>query len=234
MTVTYEPIGGGLAVPVTDNCRFTEDAVRLAAFAAPTADDTVCDLGAGSGILPLLWCRRDPPKHIAAVERETAFAALLREAIARFSLMERIAVYETDWANENAMPQARSMTLVTCNPPYFPYGAARPSHDPLEAAARHEDRPDLLDVLCGAAARLLTDDGRFCLCHRPERLPDVFGALARAGLCSRRLQFVQAHENAAPSLVLIEAARSGSLRVLPTMLVHPRGDHTETYKRLYR
>lgn len=233
-SVTYEPLGGGLYVPVTPYCRFTEDAVLLAGFAAPAESEAVCDLGAGSGILPLLWCRRHPPAHITAVEREPAFAALLREAVTSQNLSERITVLETDWTEVAAMPPAHSMQLVTCNPPYFPFGASRPSADPLERAARHEDRPDLLPALCQAAARLMTDTGRFCLCHRPERLADVLVALQHAGLVARRLQFVQSNDKAAPSLLLLEAAFHGTLSVLPVHIKRPVGTHTVVYKRLYR
>ncbi len=233
MSILWQPIGGGLSVPTTNSCRFTEDAVELARFAAPRDTDTVCDLGAGSGIVPLLFCRR-PPTAIAAVEREAAFVALLEAAVERFSLSDTLRVYAADWNDDAAMPPPHSMSLVTCNPPYFRFGAARPSADPLVCAARHEDRPDLLDTVFRAAARLMSADGRFCLCHRPERLGDLFAAAAKAGLCIRRLQTVQATPTAAPSLVLVEAARSGALRVLPTRIVHADATHTAVYKKLYR
>ncbi len=232
--ITWQPIGGGLSVPTTASCRFTEDAVHLARFAAPTPADTVCDLGTGSGILPLLWCRARAPRSMAAVEREAAFVALLEEALTRFALRDRIRVYHTDWANDAAMPEAHSMTLVTCNPPYFRYGAARANADPLARAARHEDRPDLLETMCRAAARLLTEDGRLCLCHRPDRLHDITAALQQAGLTPRRLQYVQATPHAAPSLVLLEAGRHGTLQELPVHICHPVDAHTAVYKKLYR
>ncbi|MBE6763989.1 MAG: methyltransferase [Ruminococcaceae bacterium] len=232
--MTFESIGGTLAVAVDAHCRISEDGVLLARFAAPTATDTVCDLGTGNALLPLCWCRRDPPAHITAVEREAAFAALAQAAIDRFSLAPRITLICADWNEQEAMPQAGSMTLVTCNPPYFPFGASRPSPDPLRCAARQEDDPRMLDKLCAAATRLLTADGRFCLCHRPERLCDVLAAVREAGLVPRRLQFVQAHDGAAPWLFLLECARKGTLRVLPPLITHKRGTHTAVYKRLYR
>ncbi len=234
MEVTFESIGGSLAVAVNEHCRVSEDGILLARFAAPTATDTACDLGTGNGIIPLYWCRRDPPAHITAIEREPAFAALAEAAITRFALSERITLLEADWNDDSAMPQANSMTLVTCNPPYFPFGASRPSPDALRRAARQEDDPAMLEKLCRAATRLLTADGRFCLCHRPERLADVLAAVRDAGLVPRRLQFVHAREDAAPWLFLLETARSGTLRVLPPLMQQTRGTHTAVYKRLYR
>lgn len=234
MSYTFEPIGSGLSVAVNASCRFSQDALLLAKFAAPAKTDTVCDLGTGSGILPLLWCRRDPPAHITAVEREPSLIALLQTAIDAHDLSDRITPLCADWNDTSAMPKRSSMTLVTCNPPYFPCGASRPSPDPLRDAARREDSPQLLTQLCQAAVPLLTDNGRFCLCHRPERLSDVLHALSAVGLSPRRLQFVQTQDSAAPWLFLCEAGHGGVLRVLPTLITGDKGAHTDTYKRLYR
>ena len=68
MPETPLPLGGGITALVTAEHRFGSDAVLLADFAWPKRRDIVCDLGTGCGILPLLWCRRDPPAHIDAVE----------------------------------------------------------------------------------------------------------------------------------------------------------------------
>ncbi len=234
MNITREPLGGGIYVPVMPACRFTQDAVHLAAFAAPKPTDTVCDLGSGCGILPFLWCRHNPPHHITAVEREPVFAKAMQEAVTAQHLDGRIAVLNTDWSQDDAMPAPQSMSLVTCNPPYFAFGAARPSHDPLERAARHEDRPDLLNEVCRVAARLLTDDGRFCLCHRPERRAAIPEALHTAGLIPVRMQEVTATATAKPFLLLIEAAKSGELTELPPRILHADTTHTAVYRRLYR
>lgn len=230
----FEAIGGGIAVATDEHCRVSEDGILLARFAAPTSTDVACDLGSGNGIIPLYWCRRDPPTHITAVEREPAFAALAAASIARADLTSRITLVTADWNDTDAMPAASSMSLVTCNPPYFPFGASRPSPDPLRRAARQEDAPDALPRVCRAAARLLTPLGRFCLCHRPARLADVLTAVQQAGLTPTRLQFVHARDGAAPWLFLLEAAKSGTLHVLPPMITQTSGTHTAVYKRLYR
>ncbi len=231
---SFEPIGGGLSVAVDERMRVQEDALLLARFAAPTPADRACDLGTGNGIIPLLWCRREPPPTLFAVERETAFCDMTRAAIERHRLEGRLTLIEANWNDEAAMPEARSMTLVTCNPPFFAFGEGRPSPDPLRDAMRHEDSPRMLSELCRAAARLLTAQGRFCLCHRPARLPDVLAALTEAGLTATRLQFVQSQEGARPHLMLLEAKPQGALTVLPALLTADKGQHTEVYHRLYR
>lgn len=234
MTLTFEPIGGGLSVAVDERMRVQEDALLLARFAAPTADDRACDLGTGNGIIPLLWCRRTPPQTMTAVEREPHFCRMARAAIERHGLCDRITLTEANWNDTAAMPPAGSMTLVTCNPPFFAFGEGRPSPDPLRDAMRHEDSPAMLSELSRAAARLLANGGRFCLCHRPARLPDVLQALNSAGLTPTRLQLVQSQDGARAHLVLLEAKRTGPLDVLPTLVTADKGQGTEVYHRLFR
>ena len=92
----------------------------------------------------------------------------------------------------------------------------------------------MLEELCRAAARLLDADGRFCLCHRPARLPDVTKALAAAGLTLTRLQLVQTQDGVRPHLALLEAKNHGALCVLPTLLTSQKGQATEVYHRVFR
>ena len=226
----WEDLGGGILLPITDSSRLSEDALLLARFAGAMPADTACDLGTGNGVIPLCWCRRDPPKAITAVEKNETLAALAKDAIEKNGLQERVTLIESDWT---ALPASldHTFSLITCNPPYFPSGQGRPSADPVRDAMRREDTPDLLFGLFATAARLLTPDGRFCLCHRPERLQDVMAAASKAGLTSRRLQWVQTAEGVAPWLFLLEVGQKGTLRVLPPRVTGEQGSHTAVYKR---
>jgi len=226
---TFEPIGGGLSVAVNDYCHVSQDGILLSRFAAPLPTDTAIDLGTGNGLIPLCWCRRDPPQTIIAVERDPDFAALAKASIARHNLSDRIELRVADW---NDIDDVKA-DVITCNPPFFAFGASRVPEDPKKAAARHEDSPDMLDRLFQAAARMLTARGKFCICHRPDRIFDLMKAAETASLTVRRLQFVQVNAQAQPWLVLCEAAKRGSLQILPTVIVSEQGDHTAVYKRLY-
>lgn len=231
MTVlTWEPLGNGIAVATDEHCRFTADALLLARFAAAAPSDTACDLGSGSGVIPLMWCRHDSPQHILAVEREPYFFRLLQKSVEKNGLSGRITAVCADW--ETLQPTG-DKTLITCNPPYFPCNGVRPPKDPLRRAVRQEDHPAMLQALCAAAAGLLAANGRFCLCHRPERLTEVLAALTAAGLAARRLQAVQSTKAAAARLVLIEAGKNGSLRLLPAHIEHPTATHTAVYAKRY-
>ncbi len=216
-----ELLENGRFVLVEDFCTFGTDAVLLSRFAAVKNRDRVCDLGTGSGILPLLWYAADATPQVDAVELATETAALARRSVAENGLSDRIAVVEQDWC-ALTLPDG-AYDVVTCNPPYFAAGSGKVSEHPLRRLARHETATTLSDVTA-AAARLLKTGGRFCLCHRPERLPDVLQTLRRHGLEPKRLQLVHARADAAPFLILCDAVKQGgaSLQILPPHILESR------------
>ena len=108
-------------------------------------------------------------------------AALARRSVARSGLDGRAAVLCASWTDLDGLLPREGFHLVVCNPPYFPPGSGRESASPADRLARHEP-PGTLDEVVAAASRLLRFGGRFCLCHRPERLADVVAALRRRGL----------------------------------------------------
>ena len=161
---------------------FGQDAVALARFCAPTPADIACDLGTGSGVIPLLWAAENRlPQTVLAVERFSPAAALAAQSVFENGLSDRITVRESDWNDLPAAFDGR-FTLVSCNPPYFKRDNGKISANPARAAARTEENGEALPRLCNTAARLLAPDGRFCVCMRPERAGDVAAALEAAGL----------------------------------------------------
>ena len=66
--ISYESLGEGYYVCVSQEHRFGTDAFLLADFASPRRKDRVCDLCTGGGIVALLLSRNFHPEKIYAVE----------------------------------------------------------------------------------------------------------------------------------------------------------------------
>ena len=97
-------------------------------------------------------------------------------------------------------------------------GAGLRNPDERMENARHECTCTLEDV-AKAGRDVLRFGGRFCLCHRPERLTDLLCSLRACGLEPKRLQLSAHGPDRPPSLVLVEAVRQGrpGLEILPTL-----------------
>ena len=94
------------------------DAVLLADFAAPRRHDRVCDLGTGTGIIPLLLYARENTISADAVEIQPDMADMAARSMAMNGLNEKIRVLPGDLRSiRTLLPHAR-YDLVTCNPPY--------------------------------------------------------------------------------------------------------------------
>lgn len=213
----WEPLGSrSRGVYRLPGCSFGEDALALARFAVPRPGERVCDLGTGTGVLPLYWYREPGEAQgpsIDAVELDPAAAALARRAVRESGLDSLIRVWEDDLrALEEVLP-AGAYDRVTCNPPYFYGKSAFPSG--AAAARRRLARQEgphgcTLDQVLAAAARLLKNGGRFFVCHRPERLTDLVSGLRAHGLEPKRLRLLLARPgDAAPWLLLCEARKGG-------------------------
>lgn len=207
MGIRFEPLGGGVDAAVSETAGFGVDAFLLARFAAPRPGERIADLGTGCGILPLLFLKDPSIPWVSGLELQEEAVALARLSLQRNGWEDRAEIVQGDWASP-PLPR-ESYRLVVCNPPYFPPGSGRRSEAPQAELARHE-RPGTLRQVTAAAARLLQYGGRFCLCHRPQRLADVLEALRGAGLELKRLRPVQQREGEAPWLLLIEAKKGGN------------------------
>ncbi len=230
-----ENLGAGITAVISDAHGFGTDAILLAHFAAPKKNDKACDLGTGCGIIPLLWCREARAAKITAVEIQTGACEQVRKAIEINRLSGRLEIVNADLRELKGVLPAGAFDLVTMNPPYKAQGAGRASKDEAGLIARHEVMCTLEEA-AAAAAGLLKFGGRFCLCHRPERLCDVFTAMRAAGVEPKRLRMVAQTNGKAPWLILAEGRKGGK----PGLVIEPQlavenesGGYSEEMKSIY-
>ncbi len=206
-----EPLGNGMQICVSDSHTFGTDAILLANFAAIKRKDKACDMGTGCGIIPLIWCKGQT-NSITAVDIQPAAINQLNESIALNSLEGRIVPVNCDLRFLKDVLPFGSYDLVTMNPPYKPVGAGIESLSEAEKIARHEVMCTVDDAV-SAAAKLLKFGGRFCMCHRPERLCDIIVSMRQGGIEVKRIRFVTQKADTAPWLVLVEGKRGSKSSV---------------------
>jgi len=125
-------------------------------------------------------------------------------------------------------------TLVTCNPPYKAPNGGLKNNDSVNAVARHEIACTLEDII-SVSARLLETSGRLCMCHRPERLSELFTLMSKYKLEPKRMRLVCQRTGKEPWLVLIEGrkcAKTG-MRIEPTLYVYEGDGFSPEMIRIY-
>ena len=215
-----EALGAGRFVIVSHSHGFGADALLLADFAAPRWGERALDLGTGCGILPLFWCREGKLAHATGMEIQQAVHDQFRRSILLNRLEGRLCAACGDLRDWRPSAAEKLFDLVTVNPPYFPLRAGAACAQEPFRVARQEAQCTLSDAV-RAGARLTRFGGRFCLCHKPERLCDVMCEMRAQGLEPKRLRFVAQRLACAPWLFLLEGRRGGKpgLSVEPLFVV---------------
>lgn len=227
-------VGGLRIIQKKDGYRFSLDPVLLCAFARIEPGEPVCDLGTGSGIIPLLLARRTTAGPITGVEVQPELADRARRSVELNGLEERVTVLACDLRRIRESLSAESCRVVLANPPYRAAGSGRLSPRGERALARHEMHGDLNDfVRC--AAWLLSTGGRFYLVYLAERLAEMLTAMRAAGLEPKRLRCVHSRQGEEARLVLVEGRKGGrpGLTVEAPLYVYANGSYTTEVLDIY-
>ena len=216
-----EPLGNGVKIYVSKSYHFSTDTILLADFSMPKSGKKCVDLGTGCGTIPLLWLKRDRSILVDAVELQKSACELAEKSVELNGFADNMRVINSDLRELRGTLGFGCYDVVACNPPYKQGGTGIKNPESAKLIARHESECTLGDI-CAAASKLLQFGGRFCVCHRPERLADVMESMREADIEPKRLRLVQQRKSKAPKLFLLEGRKSGNrgfLDVLPTLFI---------------
>lgn len=220
MTKSIERLSDDIFIEVSDEHTFGKDALLLAYFAGPKNKDKALDMGTGCGIIPFLWLRNPEQSPVHCLDIQQSAIELVAGSIARNNLSGRLVAHLCDLREIRGEFPAEGFSLVTMNPPYKPVGTGIESKSSSAKIARHEICCNIEDAV-KAAAYLLKFGGRFCMCHRPERLADAVCLMRQYSLEPKRLRFVVDKTGQEPFLFLIEGKKNAKpfLRIEPQLSI---------------
>ena len=236
MAHTFISLARGISAAISAQHRFTTDSVLLARFAAPRATEIAAEFCCGCGAVTLLWFGEGetPPASTVGVELVPEAAQLFSLSVAKNKLQDRITVVCADLKDYKNIPELvpNAFDLVVCNPPYFEAGYGQGPRQ----TARQETAVSIGEV-CAAASRALRYGGRFCVCFKPQRLPDLFEAMRAAGIEPKRIRPVLVRQSQPPHLLLVEGRLGGNRQLdwLPAwVLQSDDGSFSGDYHEIYR
>ena len=230
-----EALAKNLNIYVSEAHIFTSDAIVLADFCKPRHKDKCCDLGTGNGIIPLLWHRDFRPKEIVGVELAESAIELLNKTLQENNLQDVIKPIHCDLRALNGVLQNEYFDIVSINPPYKKLGTGIVNEGEDYKNARHEFTCTLDDA-AKAASQILKFGGKFCICQRPERLPDIFASMRKFKIEPKSMREVIQRDGKEPSLVLVEGKKGSApgFRIQsPLILETSDGEYTEEAKELF-
>lgn len=231
--ISYERLKNNIEICVSKEHKFGTDAFLLADFAEPRHKDSVCDLGTGCGIIPVLMQIKFNPSIIYGVDIQKQAIEQFTNTVEKNNLKNIIPVCADLKELWDGCPTGK-FDLVTCNPPYKAAKAGIESALTPHKIARHEILCNIDDI-CKASSRLLKYGGRFCLCNRPERLGDVITAMKNNKIEPKRIRFISKTPDSAPWLFLIDGRLGGKpfLKILPQLYVNGENGFSDELLSIY-
>ena len=216
----FERLSDEIYIEVSAEHTFGTDALLLAYFASPKNNDRAMDMGTGCGIIPFLWLRNSKQSPVHCLDIQQNAIEQVKHSIEKNALQGRLVPHFCDLREIRSEFPAEGFSLVTMNPPYKPVGTGIESKSNSAKIARHEICCNIEDAV-KAAAYLLKFGGRFCMCHRPERLADAVCLMRQYSLEPKRLRFVTDKKGQEPFLFLIEGKKNAKpfLRVEPLLQI---------------
>lgn len=231
----FERLSDDIKIAVSDDHTFGTDAVILSHFAGIKIRDKALDMGTGCGIIPILWLRNEKINNVSCLDiQENAYEQVCF-TIKENRLEDRIKPYLCDLREISKTFTAEQFSLVTMNPPYKPVGTGIESLSESAKIARHEICCSIEDAV-KAASYLLKYGGRFCMCHRPERLVDTLEIMRKYKLEPKRLRFVQDRNGEQPFLFLVQGQKGAKpfLRVESQLIIKKEsGKFTDEMLEIY-
>jgi methyltransferase type 11 len=218
-----------------DKFCFGIDAVLLANFVKVKRGGHAVDLCTGSGIVPVLLSVKTQAKKITGIEIQEYIADMANRSVKYNSLEEKIDIINDDIANALKYIKHGSVDTVSVNPPYMKDTTAIKNPDLPLAIARHELLTDL-DKVVEIAGKLLKENGKFFMIHKPSRLSEIFVALKKNRIEPKRMRFVHPYMESKANLVLIEGVKGSGvwLDVEPPLAVYKdKNVYTDEVLKIY-
>lgn len=215
--------------------RFGVDAVLLSNFANVKNRHRVVDLCTGTGIVPFLVYGKYKPKEVIGIEIQEDMVEMANRSSQYNNVEDIVKFKNVDLKNIDFLKTLGTFDVLTVNPPYKLNNSGILNPNDKLAIARHEVMCNLEDVII-AARRLLKDNGRMYMVHRPERLIDIFELMRKHKIEPKRVQMIQPNVKKAPNIVLVEGQRDGGayLKWEPPLYVYNEdGTYTKELNKIY-
>jgi tRNA1Val (adenine37-N6)-methyltransferase len=211
--------------------RLSIDPLLLANFVVLRRSDTLLDIGAGCGIIPIYLARRGCENRLVGIEVQDDLYDLSRRNKALNSCAN-VEFVKGDVRKEKT--GLGSFNVIVSNPPYVKVKTGRASPQESRLVARYESSLDL-GALLAAASSLLQTHGKLCLIYPAARLAELLGGARSFGLEPKRVRPVYSRQGEAAVLFLVECVKGGgvNLKVEPPLYIYDKDDYTEEVKAYY-
>ncbi|MEG1790693.1 MAG: tRNA1(Val) (adenine(37)-N6)-methyltransferase [Clostridia bacterium] len=213
---------------------FTSDAVLLANTVNASANDRVCDLCSGSGIIAMLIASKRNAREVVGVELQAEMADMAQRSVDLNNLGDKVKILQLSAQDAPSKLGYGSFDIVVANPPYGTVGTGRICEDERIAICKNEIKLTLNELVL-SASKLTKFGGKFYMIHRADRLAEIIFALKMVSLEPKAITIIYPKADKTPDTFIVECINGGKPGlILKSLTVY---EHNNTYtaeaKKLY-
>lgn len=186
---------------------FTSDAVLLANNVTVKKGDKVCDLGTGSGIIPILMTAKTELSQAVGLELIERQVDMATRSVEYNKLQDRLKIVHGDIKEADKIFGVGVFDLVVSNPPYGIVGTGEMKQDSWIAQSRYEITVTLEEVI-RSASKIVRYGGRVAIINKAERLSEMTCLMVKYGIEPKKLINVFRKGDMADT-VIVEGVRGG-------------------------
>ena len=190
-----------------DGYCFTSDAVLLANLVTVKKGDRVCDLGTGSGIIPILMTAKTELKKATGLELIDRQVDMATRSVEYNKLSDRVEIVHGDIKEADKIFGSGVFDLVVSNPPYGKLGSGEMKQDSWIASSRYEITVNLEEVI-RSASKIVRYGGRVAIINKADRLSEMTCLMTKYGIEPKKLINIFRKGNLADT-VIVEGVRGG-------------------------
>ncbi|MEG0284084.1 MAG: tRNA1(Val) (adenine(37)-N6)-methyltransferase [Erysipelotrichales bacterium] len=204
-----------------DMFNFSLDSVLLSNFIfIPAKTKKIVDIGTNNAAIPLMLSEMTKAK-IIGVEIQEEAVVIANKNIDLNKLNDQIEIVHMDINDFSVHPDDKA-DIVVCNPPFFKVGErSNLNENEYLQIARHEIKVTLEQIM-QSAARILDNNGRFGIIHRPDRLVDIIECMKKYKIEPKRLKMIYPKVGSEANMILLEGRYQGKpgLRIEAPLYAH--------------
>lgn len=209
---------------------FSLDSVLLPNFVTINKKiDKILDIGCGNAPIPLILSTKTNAE-IIGIEIQKQSYDLAIESVEINNLNNQITIINDDINRWAKTQESDVFDIITCNPPFFKTSELSNLNDnEYKTIARHETKLNL-ENLMKVSRKLLKNNGRIAMVHRPERLVEIIEVMKQNNIEPKKIEFVHPKMGKDANILLIEGVKNGKpgLKILEPLYSHNEdGSYTE-------
>ena len=212
---------------------FSADSVLLANLARIGGEDSLIDLGTGSGVLAILSAVKKGAKRVVGIEIDPTTANMARRSVKMNNLEDKIDIITGDVKNIKDFVRAGEFDKAICNPPYFSADDGIGTIG-VKATARKQGE-NTIEQFVRAGAYALKNGGDFFVVYKADRLVELMVALHQNGLEPKHITYIYPKLSKGVDTVIVSARKGGKtgLQSSTIILMDEEGKYFDNIKELY-